>query len=389
MLLRKESIAFCPKICYIIIMTRQKLIIRTSIIGIVTNVFLVIFKMIVGVIAGSIAIILDAVNNLTDVCSSVVTIIGTKLASKRPDPEHPHGHGRYEYLAAMAVGLIVLLAGIMALIESIPKVIHPQLADYSLATIIVVVSAVITKLVLSRYVKRIGEKTNSSSLVASGIDAMFDAILSIATLVGIGVTMMFQISIDGILGVIISAFIIKTSIEILSESALDILGRNVDPATAQEIKRKVCSYPEVSGAYDLALHNYGPSEYIGSLYIQVPDDMTARAIQQLTRRISHDIYKKYNVTLTIGIYAEHTDSQIHREIRQTIERYLSTRPEITQMHGLYIDSEVKTIAFDLVIDYNYPEKVKLRREVIRQLKASYPAYRFHITLDLNTDQAKR
>lgn len=277
-------------------MNRQTAIVWTSIIGIITNVVLVGFKMFVGLLAGSIAIILDAVNNLTDVLSSVVTIIGTKLAMRCPDEGHPYGHGRIEYLTTLLVGVIILATGIMAMVESIPKIIHPELADYSWATIVVVVAGIIVKLLLGGYVRRAGKRFASSSLIASGLDALFDAALSFATLVGIIVTLIFQISIDGILGAIISLFIIKTSIEILSDASNEILGRTADRELMRKIKELICTFPEVSGAYDLMLHNYGPTELIGSVQIQVPDQLTAKEIHRLTQEIAHKFMP--NIMLT-------------------------------------------------------------------------------------------
>lgn len=366
-------------------MNRAKIIVRTSIVGIVANIVLVAFKMVVGLLAGSIAIVLDAVNNLSDVCSSVVTIIGAKLAERHPDPEHPYGHGRSEYLAAMVVGLIVLLAGVMALVESIPKVIHPELADYSLASIIVVGSAIIVKLVLGHFVKKTGEKVDSSSLVASGIDAMFDALLSFSTLIGIFVTLAFQFSIDGILGIIIAAFIIKTSIEILSEAATDILGKSLDPELAHEIRQTVRSFPDVKGAYDLSVHNYGPSESVGSVHIEVPDRMTARQIDQLSREISKRIYQEYGIALTVGIYTENNGTKLRRELNSYLKKIVEEHPEIRQMHGLYIDEDTKTVAFDIIIDQRCQEKHKLRNHLMRHLRKAYPGFHYHITLDLDLE----
>lgn len=366
-------------------MDRTKIIIRASILGIVTNIVLVFFKMVVGLLAGSIAIVLDAVNNLSDVCSSVVTIIGAKLAGRHPDPKHPYGHGRSEYLAAMVVGLIVLLAGIIALIESIPKVFQPKLADYSLASIIVVAVAVLVKLLLGRFVKKTGEEVDSSSLVASGIDAMFDALLSFSTLIGIFVTMAFQVSIDGVLGVIIAAFIIKTSLEILSEATTDILGKSLDPNLAHEIRQLVRSFPDVKGAYDLSVHNYGPSEAVGSVHIEVPDRMTARQIDQLSRKISQRVYQKYGIALTVGIYTENSDTKFQREFSSFLKKVITEHPEIRQMHGLYIDEETKTVAFDIIIDQRCQEKHKLRNHLARHLHKAYPNFHYHITLDLDLE----
>lgn len=364
-------------------MTRQSAIIRTGIIGIITNVVLVGFKLAVGLIAGSISVILDAVNNLTDVFSSVVTIVGTKLASRRPDAGHPYGHGRLEYLTTLIVGAIILATGVLALLESIPKIITPVLAEYSVETIIVVGAAIFTKLFLGSYVKTAGERLNSSSLVASGKDALYDAILSFSTLVGIIITLVFHFSIDGWLGALIALFIIKSSLEILFQSSSDILGRSADRELTRKIKEQICSFPEVSGAYDLMLHNYGPSDMIGSVQIQVPDHLTARDIHKLTREIAERISSKFDVNLTIGIYAENSNEPAHRAIREAVLSATNHYPEIRQMHGLYIDDERNLITFDLVLAPDYTEKASLRTKLARQLKKQFPQYKILITFDID------
>lgn len=379
-------LAAMRNLCYNIMMNRQSAIVWTSIIGIVTNVVLVGFKMIVGLLAGSIAIILDAINNLTDVLSSVVTIIGTKLAARCPDEGHPYGHGRIEHLTTLLVGVIILATGIMAMIESIPKIIHPELADYSWATIVVVVAAIFAKLILGCYVRHAGKRFASSSLVASGVDALFDAALSFGTLVGIIVTLVFQISIDGILGAIIALFIIKTSIEILMEASNEILGCTADQDLMRKLKALINTFPEVSGAYDLMLHSYGPTELIGSVQIQVPDQLTAKEIHRLTQEIAHRVYAKYNVNLTIGIYAENSAEPAHREIREQILNIVNIYPEIRQMHGLYIDDERKLITFDIVIPVQYVHKTELKAKVARQLRKSFPDYKCMITLDIDLEE---
>lgn len=363
---------------------RQRIIIRTSVIGIVTNLVLVAFKMTVGLIAASNAIVLDAVNNLTDVFSSVVTIVGTKLAARRPDREHPYGHGRYEYLAALVVGAIIFSVGAFALVESIPKVFHPGLADYSLASIIVISAAILVKIFLGLYVKSVGRAQDSASLLASGLDAMFDAVLSFSTLIGIFSTMFFRVSLDGILGVIISLFIIKTSLEILSNSVLDIIGGRSDPGLSRKLHAFVCSFPEVSGAYDLILHDYGPGAYMGSIHIQVPDRLTAKDIHRLTSEISQGALSRYNITLTVGIYAENSQTKTHQAMRRHLEEIIEHYPAVLQSHGFYVDDQQKLVTFDLVIDYFYREKLKLKNRIVREFRRAYPEYRCRVTLDLDT-----
>ncbi len=364
---------------------RQKIIIRTSLIGILTNVVLVIFKSAVGLVSGSIAIVLDAVNNATDVLSSVVTIIGAKLAGRKPDREHPYGHGRFEYFSALVVGIIILVAGLAALFESIPKIFQPELADYSWPSFVVILAAVATKFLLGSYVKHTGRKVNSGSLIASGMDALFDAALSFTTLIGIVVNVFCHVSIDGILGAGIALFIIYSSLSILAESAMDLLGGQVDAELAQKIRDLALSYPEVNGAYDLMLHNYGPSTLLGSLQIQVHDEMTAHDVHHLTSAITRQVFREFGVILTIGIYAEHTETPKHKNIREYLERYISRCPEILQMHGFYVDEDLRLIVFDLVIEHELRDKMQVKRKVERAMRHKFPAYKCCITLDIDTE----
>lgn len=362
-------------------MKREKLIIRTSVQGIFVNLALVISKAAVGLIAGSVSIVLDAVNNLTDMLSSIVTIVGTKMAGREPDRDHPYGHGRIEYLTAMVVGLIVMAAGVMALIEAVPKIFHPEVAEYSAVTIIIVVIAIIVKLAFGSYVKRTGDKIKSGSLSASGLDAMLDALLSAGTLVGVIVTMIWGVSIDGWIGAAISLFIIKSSIGILHEGWLDIIGRRVDGALSRKIKTRIAEFPEVSGAYDLVLHNYGPNEVIGSVHIQVPDDLTAKQIHKLSWDIAAAVYKEFRVYLTVGIYAENTSDRQGSAIRAALESIVAKTPAVLQMHGFYVDDAARLVVFDLIISYQEKDRNRIKNRVLRALRKQFPDYKYIVNLD--------
>ena len=187
---------------------RDRNIIRTSIIGIVANVLLASFKAVIGLTANSIAIVMDAVNNISDAASSVITIIGTKLAGRKADKKHPFGYGRIEYLSAMIISVIILYAGVTALIESVKKIIHPETPDYGTVSLIIVGVAVIVKILLGRYVKKVGQKVNSDSLVNSGNDAVLDSVISASTLAAAAVYLIFHVSLEAWLGAII-ALVIK------------------------------------------------------------------------------------------------------------------------------------------------------------------------------------
>ena len=362
--------------------SRDKTIIRTSIIGIAANVFLAAFKAAVGLTANSIAIVMDAVNNLSDAASSVITIVGTKLAGKEPDKKHPFGYGRVEYLSAMVISLLVLYAGVTAFVESVKKIIRPDTPEYSAAALIIVAVAVVVKIVLGRYVKRVGEKVNSDSLVNSGADATMDAVISAATLLAAGIYLLFHISLEAWLGAIIAAVIIKSGIEMLKETLSKILGERADAQLARDIKATVTGYPEVSGAYDLVLHNYGPDAFNGSVHIEVPDTLSADDLDKLLRKIMVEVYQKHNVILTaIGVYSVNTSDPEAAAAREAVSRIVLAHPHVLQMHGFYLDRAEKTLRFDFVVSFNASDRGQVYREVCEAVQKAYPDYTLQVAMD--------
>ena len=362
-------------------MERNKTIIKTSIQGIIVNVILVIFKAVIGIIVNSIAIVLDAVNNLSDAVSSIITIIGTKLAGKKPDKEHPYGHGRIEYFAALLIAIIVFIAGAVAGKESIEKIIHPVKADYTTASLIIIIVAIIVKYFLGKHVKKVGEKINSQSLIASGTDAYMDAVLSFSTLIAAIISLIWGISLEGYLGFIISVIIVKSSFDIMKETLNSIIGERADSELTQKLKEKINEFEEVQGVYDITLHNYGPSQIMGSLHIQVDDNMTAKEIHKLTRKIQLKIYEELGIVLTIGIYASNNSEEHFVQIKNELVNIIRNYSEILQMHGFYVDEESKTISFDLIIDFKAESKEKIKEEVVNKIKEKYPEYNYFVILD--------
>ena len=361
-------------------MDRNKKIVKVSIQGIAVNIILAIFKSIVGLIANSIAIILDAVNNLSDALSSIITIIGTKLSEKKPNKKHPFGYGRIEYFSSIIIAIIVLLAGLTSLRESITKIIKPELAEYTTVTIIIVVVAVIVKFLFGKYVKKEGKKLNSGSLIASGTDAISDSVLSFSTLIAIIANLIWKISLEGYLGTIISIVIIKSAIELLRDTIDDILGVRADSNLTNNIKKLIGSHKDVLGVYDLTIHNYGPNKIVASAHVQLDDNLNAAAIHRLTRRIEIEIYTKYGIILTLGVYASN-DSSEYKEIKSYIRNILKKYKNIIQMHGFYVDEEYKLISFDLIFSFDEENPEKCADEITKLLKKEYPKYTFSIILD--------
>ena len=364
--------------------SRDKIIVRTSVIGILANMFLAAFKAIVGLSAHSIAIVMDAVNNLTDAASSVITIIGTKLAGKEADKEHPFGYGRIEYLSSMLISILVLYTGITAFVESVKKIIHPETPDYSAATLIIVAVAVVVKIVLGRYVKSVGVKVNSDSLINSGEDATLDSVISASTLVAAAIYLLFGISLESWLGAIIAAVIIKSGIEMLKDTLSKILGERADAKLARDLKATISNYPGVSGAYDLVLHNYGPDSYNGSVHIELPDTLSAGELDKLIRRITGEVYQKHGVILTaIGVYAINTKDPEAIDACEKVRQLATANPHVLQMHGFYIDKEEKKIRFDIVISFEAEDRREVHRDVLERVQQEFPGYDVHIAMDID------
>ena len=361
-------------------MERQKKIIKTSILGIVLNVLLATFKAIIGALVNSIAIILDAVNNFSYVMSAVITIIGTKLSNKKPDKQHPYGHGRIEYFTSVVISIIIMYAGVVAFRESFDKIIHPVEPNYTIPSMIIIGIAVVVKVFMGSHFKKVGEELDSDTLIATGLDATMDAVLSLSTLVAAIMSFMWGISSEGYLGVVISIIIIRSSVNMLKETIDNLIGIRVDSEITKAIREKINSYDEVQGTYDLSLHNYGPNYFVGSCHIQVKDDMTAREIHALTRRIMMDIFEEYGIVLTVGIYAAN-DYGEYLQIKNRLIDILSKYDSVIQMHGFYVDENKKRISFDIVVSFDEENPDGLRKKIIRRIKKDYPEYSYIVVID--------
>ena len=364
-------------------LNREKIIVKTSIIGIVTNILLAAFKAGVGFLSNSIAVILDAVNNLSDALSSVITIIGAKLANRSPDKKHPLGHGRLEYISSMLVAAIVLYAGVTALVESVKKIFHPEDSEYTLTALLIIAVAVVVKLVLGRYVKGQGEKVNSGALVASGSDASFDAILSASVLACAIIHMLFHISLEAYMGVIISIVIIKAGMEMIQDTVHDILGKRADVQLCKDIKQIINGESGVRGVYDLLINDYGPNKHYASVHIELPDTMTVDEVDRLTRQIEEKVYHKTGVILTgVGVYSYNTKDEEAALVRNNVQKIVLTHDWALQLHGFYVDIAEKKMRFDVVLSFDIAREYALDR-LTQEVQAAYPAYQIHITPDVD------
>jgi cation diffusion facilitator family transporter len=363
---------------------REKEIIKVSIIGIIANIFLASFKVVIGSLTNSIAITLDAVNNLSDVLSSIITIIGTRIAGRKPDKKHPLGHGRVEYLSAGLIAIIVLYAGITSLVESVKKILNPSEPEYTNIALIIVAVAVVVKLVLGSYVKSKGKKLNSDSLVASGEDASLDAVISASTVVAALIYIFWGVSLESYLAALISLVIIKAGYEMISETLSEIIGERIDKDVIDELKQTIMEFEDVYGVYDVVLHNYGPDTLIGSLHIEVLDTYTAGQLDELERHLMKAAYDKNNIILAgISVYARNSKDDRAKQDFEKVRHLVMSHKYVLQMHGFYVNYEEKIMNFDIILDFDSPNRNEEYMHILSDVQEAFPDFAIGITLDLD------
>jgi cation diffusion facilitator family transporter len=365
-------------------MDRTKKIVRTSIIGIAANILLSVFKAIVGIVSHSVAITMDAVNNLSDAFSSVITIVGTKLSSREPDRKHPYGYGRIEYLSTMVIGIIILYAGITSFTESVKKIIHPETPEYGTPALIIVSAAIVVKVLLGIYTEKTGKKVESESLVASGKDALNDSIISASTLVAAIIFIITGLSIEAYIGVIISFVIIKTGFETLRDTISMTLGERITPELAKSVKTSINELEEVRGVYDLIIHNYGSEKLIGSAHVEIPDTLSAVEIDALDRIIAKKVFADTGIMMSgVSVYSTNTGDKVAVEAYKKIKGIIGDYKDALQIHGFYMNHKTKEIRFDLVIDIEAKNKKEVLSKVSKRVDEMYPEYVVEVLPDYN------
>ena len=360
--------------------SRNNQITKVSITGIGANAVIATFKVVVGLLSNSVAVLLDAINNVSDALSSAITIIGVKLAGRKPDNKHPFGYGRVEYFSAILVAGIIFAAGISSMIESVKAIINPERTSFTWVSVMVIIVAIVGKLLLGIYFKKRGKELNSDALVASGLESSYDAVLSASTLLAAAVSMIWNITIDGFIGVIISAFIIKTGIEMLLDPLGKVVGKRLEGELASTIKNKVKEVPGVLGAYDLILHDYGPDTAIGSIHIEVSDTLPSHQIRKICRNVSAIVYSEFKAVVTVGIYIMNDTDPDVIAMREDIRQMAMSKDGVQQMHGFFVDDE--EIAFDIVVSFNH-DAPSICHWLEEQITAKYPGKNIHITTDTN------
>jgi len=331
--------------------------------GIATNLLLSAAKIAVGFGVNSIAIIADGVNNLTDMASSAITLIGFQMASKPEDVEHPYGHARFEYLAGLIVSLLVIALGIKLFLSSVDKVIHPEPLPFSYSAVFILLAAIGIKVWQALFFIRTGEEIQSSTLKASGMDSRNDVIATSAVLISLIIGKLTGLTLDGYMGCLVAAFIIYSGIQLVRETSSPILGKAPDPELVKEIERRICAEKDVLGIHDLVVHDYGPGRIFASVHIEVDAHGDLIKSHDMIDNIERTISRDLNLKLVAHMDPLETRDPLTIELNEKISKILSDIDGVVGFHDLRVVAGYthSNIIFDIVIS----PKCKLSESSIR------------------------
>ena len=349
---------------------RNKYAMLSSITGIIVNILLSIFKFVVGIIANSMSIISDAVNNITDAGSSVVSMIGFKLSQKEIDKDHPWGHGRMEYVAAFIVDVLIIIVGYQLLQTSIDKIIHPEMPSITNVTIILLVVAILVKLWLFVFYRKIANTIDSAAIKGTAYDSISDSISTLAVLASAIVAKLANISIDGYISILVSIFILFTGCKALKETIDLLLGEKPDEEFVKEIEEFSKQYELVSGIHDIMVHDYGPGRKIISFHAEVPADCDIMKAHDIIDEMEQDIYKKFNCITTIHMDPIVTDDEEINKMRELVEKQVTEMNKEYSIHDFRMTDggEHINLIFDLVIPRDSKiDKAKVQKEAQERL----------------------
>lgn len=361
--------------------TRQGVVMATSAIGIIVNVLLASVKVAIGVLANSIAVISEGINNATDSLSSVITMVGAKLSNKRPTKKHPFGYGRIEYITSLIIAGLIIATAVELLKSSIKLIIEPQDLTVNTLTLIIIAASALVKLWLAWYTIKKGKQVNSGILVAMGTDSRNDCIVSAVTIVSAVVFIVFRFSVDAYAGIITSLFIFKAGFDILKDTLANLLGQPVEKETADELYSIIRSTPGVLNAADMILHNYGPDRYSGSVNIEMDHQMTVEQLYSTIHKLQLDIMHQKGITMVFGIYAVDRDHSEIKQMRQQIANYVRGKEHVISYHALYLEPQTNVIYVDLVVDYELKDWNGLRTDFTEYMHGLYPDNKIELTIE--------
>lgn len=347
---------------------RNKYGILTSVTGILVNIILFIIKLIASVITSSISIAADAFNNLSDAGSSIITFIGFHLAGKPADRDHPFGHGRAEYICSMFVSMMILFMGFELAKSSVSKILSPEKTTLSQVAIWILIISVLAKLWMFLFNRKIGKSINSTPITATAKDSLSDVVATSVVIISLITEKFFEISIDGVVGLIVSVFILYTGIMTIKDSLTPLLGSLPDKKLVEDIKNTIMAHSEISGTHDMIIHNYGPNRYMMSVHVEVPCDCDVLKIHDKIDIIEREIYSKFNCNAVIHMDPIETNNEYINSTSNKINEIIKSIDENLSMHDFrMVSGETHTnVIFDVVVPYKFKMSSSELTDLIQQ-----------------------
>ncbi len=352
--------------------------------GIAVNLLLAVFKAMAGILFGSIAIVADAVNNMTDATSSVITLVGFKLAAKKPDNDHPYGHGRMEYLSGLAMSFIVVMLGITLVKNSALGIISPEKITFSYLTVAILIFSVLGKLWLSFFYKTLEKQTGSKAFAAASVDCRNDVISTLAVLASTVIYAVFDINLDGYIGLAVSVVIVISGINLVKETIDPLLGQPPSKELVDEIHRRTMDHDGVIGIHDLVVHNYGPGRLFASLHAEVPANEDMMKSHDLIDNIEREFREEMNLEMVIHIDPVVNDDPVINNLKNLVVEIVSGMDKEFTVHDFRaVTGPTHTnLIFDVVLpqNCNVPEK-ELKKQIDEKLRKTHPECNTVIVFD--------
>ena len=330
----------------------------TSVVGIFCNVLLFSVKLTIGLILSSLAVTADAFNNLSDAASSIISFIGVKMAGKPADAEHPFGHGRIEYIAALIVSFLVIEVGFTFFKSSISKILHPEEISFDLVPFVILILSILVKLWMAFFNNKLGKRIDSKVMLATAADSLGDVITKSATVLSIIICHFTSINVDAIAGLIVSAIVIWSGISIAKDTLEPLIGERVPAELYQKITDIVESYDGIVGTHDLIVHNYGPNRSMATIHAEVPNDINIDVSHEIIDKIERDVKKDLNILLVIHMDPVEMRDEEVLSLREKTSRIVHALDPELNFHDFRVlkENEQRNLIFDLVIPDSYSEK---------------------------------
>ena len=354
-------------------------------VGIFLNVLLFAAKYLAGTLTGSIAIVADAFNNLSDAGSSIITLLGFKLAAKKPDRDHPYGHGRFECIAGLVVSFVILMMGFDLAKTSVTKIIHPEAVDFSILSICILIGSILVKLYMSLYNRAVGKRISSAAVLATATDSLSDVCATTMVLAATLIARFTGVNIDGWAGAIVSLVILWAGYNAAKDTIDPLLGQAPDPEFVQRIADIVNRYPDVVGIHDLAVHDYGAGRVMISLHAEVPSSGDIMALHDVIDTIERDLQDELNCSAVIHMDPISTDDQLITSTRELLKERIheALSPDISIHDFRMVPGPTHTnVIFDAVVPYEFPKSdAQVQEEISRLVRAIEGDYFAVVTID--------